>query len=117
HAVVAVSETLYFDLQEVAPQLGVSVLCPGYVDTNIRTSRRNRPQRFGGSGSGPVAAPAQPASPVRISPDDIAELTFTAIQQRRFYAFADWPIWRPLVEKRFNALVNMQPPVPVRLPN
>jgi NAD(P)-dependent dehydrogenase (short-subunit alcohol dehydrogenase family) len=116
HAVVAVSETLYFDLQEVAPQIGATVLCPGYVDTNIRNSRRNRPQRLGGTGAVPDAPVVQPSSAVRISPDEIAQLTFDAIRERRFYAMADWSIWRPLVADRFAALLDRQPPVPVRLP-
>ena len=116
HAVVAVSETLQFDLTEVAPQLGVSVLCPGYVDTNIRTSKRNRPDRLGGPGSAPETVTAQPASAVRISPDQIADLTLAAIRERQFYALADWNIWRPIVAERFNALLDRQPPVPVRLP-
>jgi NAD(P)-dependent dehydrogenase (short-subunit alcohol dehydrogenase family) len=115
HAVVAVSETLQFDLAEVAPHLGVSVLCPGYVDTNIRTSKRNRPERLGGTGSGPETAPRQPASAVRISPDRIADLTLAAIRDRQFYAFADWDIWRPIVADRFTALLEREPPVPVRL--
>ena len=116
HGVVAVSETLFFDLQEVAPQLGVSVLCPGYVDTNIRTSRRNRPDRLGGSGAVVETPAAQPASAVRISPDEIAELTCNAISERQFYALADWHIWRPLVADRFLALLDRKDPVPVRLP-
>jgi hypothetical protein len=102
----------------MAPQLGVSVLCPGYVDTNIRTSKRNRPERLGGadqSSSGREAVTPQPASAVRISPDRIADLTLAAIRDRQFYAFADWDIWRPLVAERFNALLDQEPPVPVRL--
>ena len=42
-AVVAISETLFKDLQTVAPPVGVSVLCPGFVQTRIAESERNRP--------------------------------------------------------------------------
>ena len=44
-AVVAISETLFKDLQSVgAPAgIGVSVLCPGFVQTRIAESDRNRP--------------------------------------------------------------------------
>src|SRR5580704_6437907 len=44
-AVVAISETLFKDLQSVgAPMgVGVSVLCPGFVRTRIAESDRNRP--------------------------------------------------------------------------
>ena len=42
-AVVAISETLYKDLQAVGAPVGVSVLCPGFVRTRIAESERNRP--------------------------------------------------------------------------
>ena len=43
HGVVAISETLYHELAMVAPHVKVSVLCPGWVNTNIADSERNRP--------------------------------------------------------------------------
>jgi NAD(P)-dependent dehydrogenase (short-subunit alcohol dehydrogenase family) len=44
HAVTALTETLYFNLQALgATHVGVSVLCPGAVRTNFGTSARNRP--------------------------------------------------------------------------
>ena len=42
-AVVAISETLFKDLQAVGAPVGVSVLCPGFVQTRIAESDRNRP--------------------------------------------------------------------------
>ncbi|HLM64031.1 MAG TPA: SDR family NAD(P)-dependent oxidoreductase [Acidimicrobiales bacterium] len=46
HAVVALSESLYFDLQYVdgGDGVGVSVLCPEWVRTRIADSERNRPE-------------------------------------------------------------------------
>jgi NAD(P)-dependent dehydrogenase (short-subunit alcohol dehydrogenase family) len=44
--VVAISETLHFDLAETAPGVGVSVLCPGFVRTRIWDSERNRPDEL-----------------------------------------------------------------------
>jgi NAD(P)-dependent dehydrogenase (short-subunit alcohol dehydrogenase family) len=44
HAVVALSESLHFDLQMVGGTVGVSVLCPEWVRTNIADSERNRPE-------------------------------------------------------------------------
>jgi len=41
HAVVGMSQSIYHELAETA--VGVSVLCPGVVTTNINTSHRNRP--------------------------------------------------------------------------
>ena len=43
-AVVAISETLFKDLQAVGAPIGVSVLCPGFVQTRIADSERNRPE-------------------------------------------------------------------------
>jgi NAD(P)-dependent dehydrogenase (short-subunit alcohol dehydrogenase family) len=45
-AVVALSETLRFELDAEGCGVGVSVLCPSWVRTNISTSDRNRPERF-----------------------------------------------------------------------
>ncbi|HEY6533408.1 MAG TPA: SDR family NAD(P)-dependent oxidoreductase [Acidimicrobiales bacterium] len=42
-AVVGMSESLLHDLREREANVGVSVLCPGLVNTNILTSERNRP--------------------------------------------------------------------------
>jgi len=41
-AVVAISETLFKDLQAVGAPVGVSVLCPGFVRTRNGTDRRGR---------------------------------------------------------------------------
>ena len=43
HAVVALSEHLAGSLKERQAPIGVSVLCPGWVNTQIRDSARNRP--------------------------------------------------------------------------
>ncbi len=43
HAVVAISETLYLELQGQSPPIGVSVLCPELIKTGIGRSGRNRP--------------------------------------------------------------------------
>jgi len=40
--VVALSETLYFELGEDGANIGVSVLCPGFIRTQIHKSHRNR---------------------------------------------------------------------------
>lgn len=42
-ALVAISEALYHELAMAQASLGVSVLCPGWVNTDIYRSARNRP--------------------------------------------------------------------------
>jgi NAD(P)-dependent dehydrogenase (short-subunit alcohol dehydrogenase family) len=43
HAVVALSEALYHGLRSIDARIGVSVLCPGLIDTRIMFAYRNRP--------------------------------------------------------------------------
>jgi NAD(P)-dependent dehydrogenase (short-subunit alcohol dehydrogenase family) len=50
HGVVAVSELLYKDLKARNAKLSASVLCPGWVDTKIIESERNRPAELKRSG-------------------------------------------------------------------
>ena len=50
--VVALSETLYYELGEENSKIGVSVLCPGFIRTQIDKSYRNRPSQ-----DSPVLAP------------------------------------------------------------
>ena len=52
HGVVALSESMYKELQVTGAPIGVSVVCPGLIDTNIMRSSRNRPDgpRRGGQG-------------------------------------------------------------------
>lgn len=52
-AVVGISETLKADLEP--HDIGVSVLCPGVVKTNIFNSGRNRPEQLSSSGAADVA--------------------------------------------------------------
>jgi NAD(P)-dependent dehydrogenase (short-subunit alcohol dehydrogenase family) len=47
HAVVALSEDLYNDLQATKQSIGISVLCPGVVHTEIWKADRNWPQYLG----------------------------------------------------------------------
>jgi len=42
-AVVSLSETLYGDLEEAGSQVGTSVLCPGFVNTQIWDAERHKP--------------------------------------------------------------------------
>ena len=45
-AVVAVSETLQFELDDEGSDVGVTVVCPGWVRTNISQAVRNLPEQY-----------------------------------------------------------------------
>lgn len=47
HAVLAISESLRRELEGTGSRVGVTVLCPGMVNTGIISSERNWPSRLG----------------------------------------------------------------------
>jgi NAD(P)-dependent dehydrogenase (short-subunit alcohol dehydrogenase family) len=111
-AVTALTESLYFDLQESAPQVGVSLLCPGYTNTRITESLRNHPdeevrRKVAGSGREQSGW---------ASPESVADLVVDAVENRHFYVLADAPTWLPILQQRFAAVVEQRDPVPLQLP-
>ncbi len=78
HAVVALSETLAAELETSGVDIGVSILCPGVVRTNIARSERNRP---GTEGAGDLPLPAIPQG--GIEAEAVAEMVIEAIRERR----------------------------------
>ena len=115
HAVVALSETLYHDLRLAQSTIGVTALCPAFVSTGIAESHRNRPTDLANAES-PTAsqkmAQASTAKAVgsgRISAAEVAELTFAAVREDRFYVFTH-PQILPTVQARFEAALKGDPP-------
>lgn len=51
HGVVTLSETLFHELAALGSKVGVSVLCPGHVNTRIWESDRNRPEELAATGN------------------------------------------------------------------
>jgi NAD(P)-dependent dehydrogenase (short-subunit alcohol dehydrogenase family) len=90
HAVVTLTETLYHDLKLAKAQVGCSVLCPAFVPTGIHESERNRPS--GAEDEAPTPSQLAARESVRkavtsgrLTPQDVARMTFDAIRQDRFY--------------------------------
>ena len=81
HAVVGLSTSMRHEL--AATQIGVSVLCPGLVATNIVNSERNRP------GVDPEHAdadnPTYALTGEALTPDDVADHVTNAISADRFW--------------------------------
>jgi NAD(P)-dependent dehydrogenase (short-subunit alcohol dehydrogenase family) len=88
HSVVTMSETLYRDLQFAGSTVGVSVLCPGFVQTRIADSDRNRPD-WAPAAAAPEGVEFQGV--VRnlvaggIEPADVAQKVLYAVRNSRFY--------------------------------
>lgn len=89
--VVALSEQLYFELGRAGHRIGVSVLCPGFVNTNIFDSGRNRQAQYGQPEAllTPEAeqrrAMLQAMRGTMMQPEEIGELVFEAIRTGHLY--------------------------------
>ena len=99
YAVVGLSETLAKDLRPYG--IGVSVLCPMGVATQIRASERARPTHLRNE------APSQ-AEPVELigrtlSPDTVAAMAIAAIRQNQLYVITHEEGLEPL-RRRFQRL-------------
>ncbi len=93
-AVVGMSEAMR---QDLAPDnIGISVLCPGFVATNVFTSERNRPDALGGpntAGFGEGLASATPEQQQQLQqmlasmldPAVIGDMVLHAVQNDVFY--------------------------------
>jgi NAD(P)-dependent dehydrogenase (short-subunit alcohol dehydrogenase family) len=88
-AVVGLSESLYHDLAARRSAVGVSVLCPGFVQTRIGESNRNAPAAVAQWAARPEAQAtaefAQALAAAGIPPDTVADAVRDAIVDRRFY--------------------------------
>jgi NAD(P)-dependent dehydrogenase (short-subunit alcohol dehydrogenase family) len=83
HAVTALSETLFRELEEAGSAVGISVLCPAAVDTDILHSVRHWPGRLG-------SAPARPERDYPplddvMRPEQVADILFAGLAERRFW--------------------------------
>jgi NAD(P)-dependent dehydrogenase (short-subunit alcohol dehydrogenase family) len=118
HAVVSLSETLYQDLALAEANIGVSVLCPAFVPTGIAQSHRNRPKAlFNTTPPTPSMLAAQQASVAateagRLSAADVAEQTFAAIDEGRFYIVPHTKILE-LVKLRMRDVTSHGAPSPI----
>jgi NAD(P)-dependent dehydrogenase (short-subunit alcohol dehydrogenase family) len=98
YAVVGLSETLAKDLRPY--RIGVSVLCPMGVATQIRASERNRPAAL--RNDQPAATPVELIGRT-LPPEMVAAMTIAAIKEDRLYVITHEEGLEPL-RRRFQRL-------------
>ena len=109
--VVAVSETLARELAGRHSPIGVSVLCPGAIDTRIVSSDRNRPaavttqhavtpeeERFRSSAGALLATRG-------LDPAVVAGMVVDAIRAQQFWVLTH-PDWHRVLRERIDALTG-----------
>ncbi len=115
-AVVALSETLYYELQATQSAVSASVLCPGFVRTRIGEAERNR--RPGTEpGSGPVSTmlsekytePFKQMIASGMDPSNVAEKVLEAVRNRQLYILTH-PEFAPLVSWRAQNIIEQKNP-------
>ena len=110
HAVVALTEDLYRTLQQVGLPIGVSVLCPGWVRTNIMDADRNWPDRLGdapppGMGTEIVEPHVRRAVDEGTPPAMVADLVADAVQANRFWVFPN-PEFVDVAVRRWHGIAD-----------
>ncbi len=88
HAVVALTETLHHDLRMFAPALRASVVCPGWVATDITHSDRNRPAHLAETKQSLQLAKAiEQLTASGLPPAEVADQILAAVREARFWVF------------------------------
>jgi NAD(P)-dependent dehydrogenase (short-subunit alcohol dehydrogenase family) len=120
-AVVALSETLRFELDAEASGVGVSVLCPSWVRTNISTSDRNRPERFAYTLESEQMSHAaeykarrrEQLATIATDPADVAAQVCDAVIEDRFYVITHPESIDGFVERAARIVAGENPVEPL----
>jgi NAD(P)-dependent dehydrogenase (short-subunit alcohol dehydrogenase family) len=102
HAVVGLSDVMRRDYENDG--IGVSVLCPGWVNTSIWNCARNRHERFGG----PVELPAAAGKMWEdrgMDPLEVGRITVEAVGRGDFWILTH-PEVREIAENRHRELME-----------
>lgn len=115
--IVTLTETLYLELSQMYPKVGVSLLCPEYAPIGILDSEQYRPAALR---NGPAEEPAgesllhfdetqnliRATAQADTPPEQLAAMTFDAIREGRFY-IVPRPLSKLLMRDRLDR-VNQQ---------
>jgi NAD(P)-dependent dehydrogenase (short-subunit alcohol dehydrogenase family) len=115
HGVVALSESMYKELQVTGSPIGVSVVCPGLIDTNIMRSSRNRPEALAEAGkAGPMAQAFGQSLADRLAggypPSEVAAQVAQGIREDRFYIVPAQPEVKGGIAIRAQDLIELRNP-------
>ena len=106
HGVVALTESLQRDLQNNGANINASVLCPGFVNTNIFDAERNRPQELAHGGRSFADTDLVKGLLARgKAPAEVADAVFRAIEEERFYVLPHTG-WDDVLRQRFDAILS-----------
>jgi NAD(P)-dependent dehydrogenase (short-subunit alcohol dehydrogenase family) len=108
-AVVTISETIRDELLQ--ENIGVTVLCPGPIRTNIGELAKNRPPQFGVGDAFREAEEAGATKvpfPSMMEPAEVGSLVLNAVLHNELYVITHGE-WRPMAEARHAAQLAATP--------
>ena len=108
HAVSALSETVYRELEDVGSSVGISVLCPAAVATDILNSGRHRPSRLGPAA--PAAVRDYPPLDGVMQPAQAADIMFAGLAKLRFWILTHPEQGAPAIRARAEDIVTGRNP-------
>ncbi len=121
HAVVSLSESLHNELAVRGAKVRISVLCPGWVDTHIDESERNRPAELADTPELPDTPEVQMFRKVfleqlrgGLDPRRVGEIVVEAIRTERFYVLTH--AWQNMIRHRMENILGDRDPTPVPPP-
>ena len=117
HAVVAITEDLFHAMRDAGLPIGVSVLCPGWIRTQIADAERNWPAHRGEQPPpGPTTAVVKPHLDRAISegmtPAAVADIVATGIAEDRYWLITHED-WMPMAVARWDSIAERADPAPV----
>ena len=114
-AALRVTESLYASLRERGSKIGVSVLCPGIVQTQLHRTERNRPEALRHEAVTEVGALNMPADVLRsqaMTPDEVGRITLEAVRDDRFYVLTSNFFDAAIKERAEDILARRNPVFP-----
>jgi len=108
-AVIAMSESIRTELAQ--ENIGVSVLCPGPIKSNIHQLNQNRPDHFKTSEAFAESADRlaqRQVSALWMEPEQVGDMVVEAIREDRLYIVTHGE-WRDAVKSRFEAMMQAMP--------
>ena len=117
HGVVALSESMFKEFAVTGAPIGVSVVCPGLINTQIMRSSRNRPAELADTGKiGPMAQAFGEALSNRLGggypPSEVAAQVVDGIREGRFYIVPAQPEVKGNIAIRAEDLLELRNPSP-----
>jgi len=120
HGVVTLSETLHHELSLLHPDIGVTVLCPGWVRTRIHQSQRNSPDAvaareddvdavLAGTALDGMAGMVDELVANGLDPAEVARMTLDAALAGQVYVLTHRD-WTNMVTRRTELMVSGRNP-------